>query len=208
MQPSQGDLRVANILLGSWSVFAVVGVAFFQFGVSISQARESKWENFARTLPTGGAAKLVAQVASAAIFLALSVGLLWTIALLFTAVDLSAVRLLKLFAVVIVGSVPFIFLGAALGYAVPPRGAVPIANLIYLPLSYLGGLWMPPSMLPDIVNNISRWTPTRQLGELAWATVQNQPYPGFAVLGLIAYGLCGLVIALFLWRKDETLRFA
>lgn len=205
---SQGDPRIANILIASWSAFAVIGVSFFQFGVSISQARESRWENYARTLPVGGAPRFGAQIACAMLFLTMALVVLWLVGSFATASQLSPFDYAKLYVVLTVGSVPFVLLGAALGYAAPARGAVPIANLIYLPMSYLGGLWLPPDMLPDVVAAISPWMPTRQLGELAWAAVLGQTPPAYAFIGLTAYAIVGLVVSLVLWRRDETLRFA
>lgn len=35
---------------------------------------------------------------------------------------------------------PFAALGIGIGYLVSPRVAVPVANLVYLPLLYVGGL--------------------------------------------------------------------
>jgi ABC-2 type transport system permease protein len=40
-----------NLLLASFAGFAVLAVAFFQFGVGIAAERESPWERYVRTLP-------------------------------------------------------------------------------------------------------------------------------------------------------------
>ena len=206
--PSQQGPQVANLLLGSWSAFAVIGIGFFQFGVSISQARESKWEDYARTLPAGGAPRFAAQILSAIVFLAAALGLLWTVANLTTPVDLSPIQYGRLLASLLAGVVPFVMIGAALGYSIPARGAVPIANLLYLPLSYFGGLWLPPQMLPDIVARFSPYTPTRQLGELAWAAVLETPIPMASVQGLALYTAGAGLLALVMWRRDETVKTA
>lgn len=203
---SQQGSEIANILLASWSAFAVIGIGFFQFGVSISQARESKWEDYARTLPAGAAPRFVAQVVTAILFLAFALALLWTVAALAAPVSLRLEQYLRLLWVLLLGVIPFVMIGAALGYSIPARGAVPIANLLYLPLSYFGGLWLPPQMLPDIVAQISPFTPTRQLGELAWAAVLDTPMPLDSVQGLAAYTAGAAVIALTMWRRDETIK--
>lgn len=206
--PSQQAPQVANLLLGSWSAFAVIGIGFFQFGVSISQARESKWEDYARTLPAGGAPRLIAQILSAIVFLTAALGLLWTIAILATPVDLSPSQYAHLLGTLLAGVIPFVMIGAALGYSIPARGAVPIANLLYLPLSYFGGLWMPPQMLPEVVARVSPYTPTRQLGELAWAVVQETSFPMASVQGLALYTAGASFIALVMWRQDQTVKLA
>jgi ABC-2 type transport system permease protein len=203
---SQDNPQTANILMASWSVFAVIGISFFQFGVSIAQAREARWEDYARTLPAGGFPRIVAQIVAAALFLAIALVLLWSIAAATSAVDLSIAQYVKLLGVLLIGIVPFVLMGAALGYSVPARGAVPIANLLYLPLSYLGGLWMPPEMLPDLVEKISPFTPTRQLGELAWSSVLGTMPPVSSVIGLVFFSIIGAAVTLVMWRRDETKR--
>lgn len=206
LSASQDDPQLANILMASWSVFAVIGIGFFQFGVSIAQARESRWEEYARTLPVGGFPKIIAQIATAALFLLIALTLLWSLAAFTSAVDMSFFQYLKLLSVLIVGIIPFVLMGAALGYSVPARGAVPIANLLYLPLSYLGGLWLPPQMLPVLVEKISPFTPTRQLGELAWASVLGTIPPASSIMGLVVFSVASAAITLVMWRRDETKR--
>lgn len=207
LPPSLQAPQYANVLLASWSAFAVIGVSFFQFGISIAQTRESKWEDYARTLPIGAGPRLVGQAVSAFVFTAVALALMWSLATVAGATSLNAFQFAKLFAVLIVGgAAPFVMLGAALGYLMPPRGAVPIANLIYLPLSYCGGLWMPPALLPDWVARISPFTPTRHVGELAWASVMNEPLPLHSISVMALYAGAGALVALVMWRRDEAVR--
>jgi ABC-2 type transport system permease protein len=204
--PSQRDAEVARLLLGSWSAFAVIGVGFFQFGVSIAQARESTWEAYVRTLPVGGAPKLIAQITAAIVFTSLALGLLWVTAGAATQVRLAAGQYALLAIILAAGAAPFVLMGAALGYIAPARGAVPIANLFYLPLAYFGGLWTPPGALPEPVAAVSLYTPTRHLGELAWAATSGRPVPWESVSVLAVYAAGAGVIALIMWRRDENVR--
>ena len=94
-------------------------------------------------------------------------------------------------------------MGICLGLAVGSRSVLPLANLIYLPLSFAGGLWMPPNILPKIVQDISPYLPTRMYGELIWASVLKQNLEMKYVWGLSAYAAIFLVLALFLFRRLE-----
>jgi ABC-2 type transport system permease protein len=203
---SQRDIGTSNLLLASWSAFAVIGVGFFQFGVSTALSRESKWEDYARTLPVGGAPKMMAQIAAAAFFISIALMLLWSVSASLTVSALSTKQYIYLFFALMGGVIPFVLMGIALGYFVSPRGAVPIANLIYLPLSYLGGLWTPPKALPKAVADLSMYTPTRHLGELAWSIVQGRDLPVNSMLALTACGAISGALALTMWRRDEAHR--
>ena len=58
---------------------------------------------------------------------------------------------LDMIARLLAGSVPFIALGFAIGYLCGPNVAPAVANLVYLPLSFASGLFMPLSQLPGFV---------------------------------------------------------
>lgn len=203
---AQGQTDGQDLLLASWSAFAVIGVAFFQFGVGVATARQSKWEDFARTLPVGAGPRLVAQMVAATVFSLAALGLLWLVSRLFTNMTPSLAQYVSLLGALALGIIPFVCMGVAIGYAVPPRAAVPVANLFYLPLSYFGGLWVPPSSLPEPVARVSVFTPTRQLGELAWAAIDGRALPFASIELLLAYGGVAGALALILWRRDATLR--
>ena len=85
--------------------------------------------------------------------------------MLTTAASLSPARWLALAATLLLGAAPFAVLGIALGYWAPARGALPIANLLYLGLAYAGGLWFRARDLPAPVADVSPYLPTRALAD-------------------------------------------
>ncbi len=128
--------------------FAAIGVAFFQFGVGIAVERASPWEAYLRTLPAGPATRIGARLASAAVFAAAAAAVVVAVALATTRPALAGPRWAEFGSTLLVGTAPFALFGIALGYWAPQRGALPIANVVYLGLSYAGGLWFRPSDLP------------------------------------------------------------
>ena len=106
------------------------------------------------------------------------------------------------------GTVPFAFLGIALGYWAPAKGALPIANLLYLVLAYAGGLWIRPSGLPGAVAAVSRFLPTRALSDalVAVAIGAGVDWRAWSVLALFS-GLFA-VLAVAGYRRDEGRRFS
>jgi len=197
----------STVRMATFAGFAAIGGAFFQFGVGIAVERASPWESFLRTLPIGPGVRLASRLVSAALFAVAAAGLLLAVASATTAASLSAVRWLGLGAALLVGTIPFALLGIALGYWVPARGALPIANLLYLSLSYAGGLWMPPSRLPGTVAGVSHFLPTRALADALIATVVGAgiDWVSWGVLG----GFACLFAALAVWGylRDEGRRY-
>ena len=194
------------VLVASYVGFAILGVAFFQFGVGIAAERTSPWEAFLRTLPLAVRVRFSARIVSALAFALAAGALLVVTALVTTDARLSPQRWLALAGVALVGSVPFALLGIALGYLASPRGALPLANLLYLTLSFAGGLWTGPN-LPGVVAEISPYLPTRQFAEVLWGAAEGGLGPGSAWLALGGFTVFFAVAAQFGYRRDEGERF-
>lgn len=201
------DPAIARLFLGSWSVFAVLGIALFQFGVSVSQARMSPWEGFLRTLPTGPAPRFAAQIIVALLFTAVAGALVWIAALLLTDIQMPAARWLLLAASMLAAAIPFSLIGITIGYWASPRAAVPLANLAYLVLAAMGGLWIPVGHLPDWIATLSYLLPTRHSAELAWAATQARPLPPASAAWLGAYTLVFAYLARLGWQRDQMKRY-
>jgi ABC-2 type transport system permease protein len=198
----------SQIIMASFCAYAVIGVTLFQFGVSIATTRDSPWEQYLRILPVGAATRLTAQVSAALFFASASVGVVILTATFVGHAHPDFMLLARLVPTLLVGSIPFALLGITIGYSCGRRSALPIANLIYLPLSLAGGLWMPPDALPKFIRMISPFVPSRHYGEVAWAIVRGTPTPWASWLWLIGYGIVFGVTAYVGYRRDEGRNYA
>lgn len=196
-----------NLLLASFAGFAILSVAFFQFGVGIAAERESPWERFVRTLPLPPAVRVAARLLSAAAFGLASASLVVAAALATTVAGLELARWIALAVTLLAGAVPFALLGIALGYWVSPRAALPTANLLYLVLSFLGALWTTPARLPESLSAISPLVPTRQFGNVLWGAVEGRLWRplDWLLLGLWTLVFGGL--ARWGYVRDEGRRY-
>jgi len=196
-----------NALMAFYAAFAVLGVAFFQFGVSIANDRISAWNLYLRTLPIGPGTRFPARVLSALQLSLASAGLVVVVALIATPAALAPGRWVELAAVILVGSIPFALLGIAIGYWLRPKGALPVANVLYLFLAFAGGLWTGPADLPDAIAAISPYLPTRQWADLLFGAVTAAPSPPRAWLALTLYTVVFFLLAARGYRRDEGERF-
>jgi ABC-2 type transport system permease protein len=197
----------ATVEMATFAGFAAIGVAFFQFGVGIALERASPWETFLRTLPVGAGTRLAARVLSAAVFAVAASCTVVAIALATTNAALSAGCWAELAAILLLGTAPFALLGIALGYLAPARGALPIANLLYLGLSYGGGLWLRPHDLPAGVAVISPYLPTRALADALAGSVHGLPLQFGADARLAGFAALFAALAAWGYRRDEGRRF-
>jgi ABC-2 type transport system permease protein len=195
--------QTAAFLMTSFAVFGVMGVCFYQFGVGIAEDRAGPWEDYVRTLPVTAVQRFAARLLAALVVTAVTLLLLGTTAVATTPARLPAGRWLLLAAALLAGGVPFGLFGIALGYSMPARAAVPIANLIYLPLSFLGGIWLPPDRLPAALAGLSPLLPSRIAGELGWAAALGHAVAPAWLAGLAAYTLLGYVACRWAYRRSE-----
>jgi ABC-2 type transport system permease protein len=204
---SRGD-RDATLLLASFAGFAFLAVAFFQFGVGIAAERETPWERFLRTLPVRTGVRFAARLVSGTLFGLASAGLVALTGVATTDAHLSPARWVGLVVALAIGAVPFALLGVALGYWASPRGALPVANILYLVLAFAGGLWTTPAHLPSAVASVSPLVPTRQFGDVLWGAAEGRLWLPRDWLLLLAWGVAFALLAGWGYARDEGRRYS
>lgn len=200
--PESKDVSSSNLLLASFSCFANFGVLFLQFGIGISQERTTSWYQFLRTLPLKSYQLILARFISSYVFALLSIALLILLAKIYTFVSLTPLQWLYFFSAHLSLGLIFCLMGLTLGYWAEEKTALPVGNLIYLPLTFTGGLWKPPSVLPESLKTISEFLPTRQYGEVLWAIVDNKNIEIESLFGLGIYALIFLILSYIGMSRD------
>lgn len=172
---------VARYLLASYVVFGLVGAALFGIGVGLALERSSGWLELKRASPMPPLAYLVARCVVAMTFSVIILCVLSLIGICFADVHLGVAVFGRMLLVTLAGSVPFAGLGLLLATLLPANAAPGIANMIYLPMSYCSGLWIPFTLLPHWVQRFAPWLPSYHLVRLMLHAAGNTQ-PGDSVL--------------------------
>jgi ABC-2 type transport system permease protein len=168
---NRGSAGAAQYLLATYGVFGVIGAAMFGFGVTIAIDRQRGLLRLKRVLPVPTGAPLLAKMLMAMAF-ALAVSLIVGLIARFGAgVQLSASQWALLALVDVLGALPFCAIGMFFGTLVSGNAAPALLNLLYLPMAFLSGLWLPLSMLPDLIARIAPAWPAYHLAQLALKVV-------------------------------------
>lgn len=154
-------------LLVTYGVFGIMGPALFGFGVALAMDRDMGLLKLKRALPVPPGAVLLAKTAMAMMFGVVITAMLMAVAIGFAGVELTPLQLGMLALVNLVGVLPFCAIGLWIGTLVGGQAAVAIVNLVYLPMAFLSGLWMPLSILPDVVAKAAPIWPAYHLGQIA-----------------------------------------
>jgi ABC-2 type transport system permease protein len=176
----------ANIyLLATYGIFGVMAPGLFGFGVSVALDRERGWLTLKRAQPMPPGAYLASKLAMAMLFAATIFTILAVLAMTVAGVTLPFAAWMRLFLVEIFGVLPFCAIGLCIATLVSAQAAPAVINLIYLPMSFLSGLWMPLSILPPVVREIAPLWPAYHLGQLALSAV-GQPSEGRTLVHVAA----------------------
>jgi ABC-2 type transport system permease protein len=196
----------ATYALATMGCFGVMAVALFGFGVSLAMERGQGWLQLKRASPMPVSAYFAGKLFSAVVFSTVIMLMLLTVGILFGGVRLPIATAARLVGILVAGSIPFCAMGLAIGYFAKPNSAPAVVNLIYLPMSFCSGLWIPLFLLPHGLRVLATFLPPFHLSQLALNAVGLAPNPTPAwghVEALIAFTLVSLGVAAWGYRRDE-----
>lgn len=157
----------ARYLLASYSCFGMVGASLFGVGAGIAMERVQGWLELKQASPMPRLAYLAAKTVSCAVFALIIVCLLAAIGILLAGVHMTGLEFAKLLGITLAGAIPFASMGLMLSFLLPPTAGPGAINLIYLPMSFASGLWMPIEILPKWMQHAAPALPTYHFGQLA-----------------------------------------
>lgn len=195
-------------LLASFGAYGVISVMLFSFGAGVAYERGKKMDLLMRATPLRPAVSLLAKTISAVVFAFATLVVLFVFGRVAGGVEQDLSTWATLTGRLLAGALPFVFLGFAIGYLARPTAAAPVIQLIYLPIAFASGLFLPLEGLPEIVQDIAPYLPTYRYAELAWSAVGANTEPlREAVLWLAGYGVAFLVVAVWAYRREDVRRF-
>lgn len=157
---SSNALLAAPYLLVNYCAFGAMAPGLFGFGITLAMEREQGVLLLKRALPMPPAAYLLAKMLMAALFVVIVATTLIAAGKFFGSVELSAAQFLKLGAIAVFGVLPFCAIGFFIGTLATGQSAPAITNMVYLPMSFLSGIWIPLAALPKFLQSIAPiWPP-------------------------------------------------
>jgi len=200
---SAGGMAMPAYLLASYGTFGVVGAALFGMGVGVAVERGQGWLTLKSATPMPPLAYFGAKLVMSMIIGMLIFALLAILGTVLGGVRLPLASWSTLALVLTLGTIPFCALGCALGYITGPNSAPAIANMIYLPMSLLSGLWIPIEFMPAIVKDIAPFMPPYHIARLALQAIGGAGTPWSHVAALATFAIAFMVLAVLAYRRDD-----
>ena len=202
---NEGAFHLAKYELAGYACFGMVGAALFGIGVGLGAERANGWLELKRASPMPPLAYLIAKCNAAIGFAVIIVTILIGIAMTLGGVQLSAIEALKMLGVAVVGTIPFAAMGILIALIVPANASSGIINLIYLPMSFASGLWIPLHLLPKWLQTIAPAFPAYHLSQLMLSifNYQNSSSLHSHWLGLAGFAFLMLGVSWAIFHRAE-----
>jgi ABC-2 type transport system permease protein len=137
-----------------------------------------------RTLPAGPGPRFAGRILAGLVLMAISLTPVVLIAALLTEAVVTPLAFLAAIGATALIAVPFTLMGLGIGYSLPTKAAVVVAQVLFFPLAFGGGLMTAPGEAPGFVETIAPYLPTGAAVRLMWAAVGDFPLQVSSVLAL------------------------
>ncbi|WP_250029235.1 ABC transporter permease [Paractinoplanes maris] len=207
--PFVGDnAEYATYATVSMITFSVMTTNLFQHGVGVSEDRAQPWDPYVRTLPAGAAPRFAGRILSGLCLMAVSLLPVVLIAAFLTEATVTGAGFLIAAGTTFLIAIPFILMGLAIGYSMPQKAAIVVAQVLFFPLAFLGGLMTGPGLAPGIVEDLAPYLPTGGAARLMWSAVGDFRYDFGSIAALVGWTVVLGGGAVWAYRRDEGRRFS
>ena len=206
---SYGEIGVATYLLSTYGAFGVIGCALFGFGIASAIERGQGWLLLKQASPMPIQAMFAGKLAVSLLMSAVVVEILAVLGLVVGDVPWQPGTLAALFGILLAGSVAFNAFGLVIGLGAGPNSAPAIANIIYLPMAFASGLWIPMHFLPDFLHRVAPTLPAYHLAQLALKPVGGDVGTAWWIHAayLVVFTSVCFALAVWFWKRDEGRTF-
>lgn len=186
-------IHIANQLFVGWTVYGVMGPGLFGFGILVAVERTQGLLTFKRALPMPAGSYLASKLMMALVFAILVMAMLAFVGITIGHTTFDALTLLRVTSVMALGVIPACAVGLFIGAFAPASSASAFANITYLGMAFLSGLFFP---LSGVLKTIQPMWPTYHLVQIAQAAAgmpsQGSVLSHVAILVVISAGLTAI----------------
>jgi ABC-2 type transport system permease protein len=202
------DPQGATLATASMVTFAVMSANIFQYGIGVAEDRAQLWDPYTRTLPAGPLPRFAGRVLAGLVLTLISLVPVVVIAAVATEATITPGAFLVALGTLLVVAVPFTLMKLAIGYSLPSKAAIVVAQIVFFPLAFGGGPLSAPNDAPGFIEKIAPFLPTRGAVELMWAAVSDFPVRPLSLAMLGVWIVVLGTLAVWAYRRDEGRRFS
>ena len=196
---------------GNVSAFIMISIALYGAvlsttagGAMVSIERAAGWSRQLRLTPLSPAAYIAIKLLAAMVLGMVSVAAVFIVGRATGKPDMPADIWIASGLSVWVGSLLFAAFGLFLGYLLPTENVMQFLGLIVGLLSFGGGLFIPISQFPSVIQTIAKCTPLYGLNQLVHAPLLNQGVDWTWVVNVVIWLAIFALGAVWRFRMDTA----
>lgn len=186
----------------SMAAFGVIGNAVNFMGVRIQKERSENWYQFLKVSSIPEFAYNISRSVSYIILSLISIFLVFLTGAIFEGAILTVAQYVLCIGVLLIGSLVFVSL--ALIISCMGSAAHPIGTIVYLMLSFVGGLWVPIEAMPTFLQQIAKLTPSYNYAAILWNNLGGKAFPLESLVILFIWFIIFTAIYFMLLRLKRT----
>ncbi len=134
----------------------------------------------------------------------ISIVVVFAVGHIFRGVNMTAREWFMSAVLMLIGSITFLGMGLLLSLIKSEEKLSLLANILYLGLAMLGGLWWPTYLFPEWLQNISKLTPTYYLLDFVNKYIKEDIFSYRALAILLAYSVVCIIATLVIKNRRES----
>ncbi len=185
------------------TAFASLSFAFFSLPYAFQEDRNGNRLRIIRHSPIPLWQYYASKIIGISVHFALAILAVFTVGHFAKGVNMSLNDWLISAGILFAGAICFMPFGALFAHIKSSQTLSVVANIFYMGLAVLGGLWIPVQTFPDFMQQLAKFTPTYHLNNLL-ISYFNKDFSVQSLLILLGYAIIVLVIALAVGKKLEV----
>jgi ABC-2 type transport system permease protein len=195
-----GVSSYAVYLMLGMATFGSIGPSLNNNAIRIAQERKEGWTRQLRLTSLPGTGYVVSKVLASCVVTIPSIGIVFLAGALVQHVHLSASGWLVSGVTIWVGTLIFAALAVVIGYALPHDTVQLVTMIIYLAMSFLGGLWFTVS---GAWQDVAKALPTYQVNQVSRDVISHRSVGVTGYLVLAVWLVAAAALAAWVFRRDS-----
>ncbi|GGF60340.1 ABC transporter permease [Alteromonas lipolytica] len=198
--------NAAKYMMATYAVFGGIGPALFSFGADVASDKDKGILSLKLVSPMPVSSYFAARIFTAMLFALIIIMSLFTLGAVFGEVTMTHQQWFLTLVTVLSGTLPFCAMGLFIGLSVSAKAAPAIVNIVYLPMAFLSGLWVPIHLFPASLEMLANVFPAYHLAQLTLAIQGNDSgAPWYLhVAALVAYTLIFLGLSVKQFKRVDN----
>lgn len=197
-------VRVVKDMLISMTAFSSISFALFSLPISIKEDEKNNYLHILNNSPVKISEYYLARFIRLIITFIISIVAVFVIGHIVRDVNMTAREWIMSAVLMLIGSITFLGMGLLLSLIKSEEKLSLLANILYLGLAMLGGLWWPTYLFPEWLQNISKLTPTYYLLEFVNNYIKEDIFSYKALAILLAYSVACIIATLVIKNRRES----